>query len=363
MKSLAKLLRTGAIVMMCACTSSFAADQTTPKRFPWDRRPMKCFAPEAIPTSPLCAELPNWPDWSGTSSRVQSLFTEPDFDLIARAERELADSTQTFPNGDYYFDAWYWALYVMFDQQPTRYRETLEKWKTATGGEGHVLLAEVMMRIGEGWEARGSGFANTVSPEAWAIYRARLEEADALLVSAPPALKKTGAWHALNLSLALQLNQERGADGPAFRSAVAVWPTYARIYKMAISLSSPRWGGSFNDVEAVVRYAYEKTKATEGAAWYANLYTDYFVGSSQYTLRDSNANWTLMKKGFRDAMGKPGTDGRLFSFAMMACQVRDREEAKRLYDLIDQLPEAMRPKNTTGDPCRMFANGADPKGI
>ena len=71
----------------------------------------------------------------------------------------------------------------------------------------------------------------------------------------------------------------------------------------------------------------------------------------------------LMKKGFRDAIGKAGADGRLFSFAQMACQMRDREEAKRLYALIDEVPEAKRPKNTTTDACRMVANGADPKGI
>ena len=52
------------------------------------------------------------------------------------------------------------------------------------------------------------------------------------------------------------------------------------------------------------------------------------------------------EKGFRDAIGKAGIDGRLFSFAQMACQMRDREEAKRLYALIDELPEAKRPKNT-----------------
>jgi hypothetical protein len=39
--------------------------------------------------------------------------------------------------------------------------------------------------------------------------------------------------------------------------------------------------------------------------------------------------------------------------------MRDREEAKRLYDLIDQLPEAHRPKATATDPCRKFANGIE----
>jgi hypothetical protein len=219
-----------------------------------------------------------------------------------------------------------------------------------------------MLRWGEAWAARGGGFANTVSPEAWKIYEAKMIEADVLLDSMPAALKKTGAWHVMKLSFAMQMDAPRGAGGRVFRSAVAAWPEYGRVYKVAINFSLPQWGGSFADVESVVRYAYDKTKAREGATWYATLYTDTFVGSSRYTLRESKVNWTLMKNGFRDALGKPGTDGRLFSFASMACQMRDREEAKRLYELIDQLPEAKRPKMST-DPCRMFADSGDPKGI
>jgi hypothetical protein len=359
MKMLARILGGAIIAVGLLATSGIAytADATA-KRYPWDRRPGKCFLPDAIPNSPMCAESPNWTDWAGTSTSVQRLFAEPDFDLIARAESELAESTERFPSGEYYFDAWYWALDVMFGQQPDRYGEALQKWKAAAKGKGQVLLAEAMSRRGEAWEARGPGVANTVSPEAWKIYESKMREADAVLDSAPAALKKTGTWHVMKLSVVMQMGGKLGSGEDVFKAAVAAWPEYGRVYKTAINFSMPQWGGSFAEVEEVAQYAYDKTKATEGATWYATLYTDTFVGSSRFTLRDSDVDWELMKKGFGDAMGKPGTDGRLFSFAAMACQMRDRSEAKRLYDLIDKLPEAKRPRMTT-DPCRKFANGID----
>ena len=132
-----------------------------------------------------------------------------------------------------------------------------------------------------------------------------------------------------------------------------------RLYKPAVNQSLPEWGGNFADVEAIARYAYDKTKATHGAAWYAALYTETFAFNTRYGLRDTKVNWSLMKRGFGDALNSQEFGDRLlFSFARTACQMRDRAEAKRLYELIDALPESKRPKVTATDPCRAFANGA-----
>ena len=246
----------------------------------------------------------------------------------------------------------------MFRNQPTRYADILEKWKAATGGEGYVVLAEAMAREGEGWEARGRGYGNTVSKEAWAIYLRQIKEAESLLDSASRSLKATGSWHALKLALAYQLGANRGTEAPEFQKAVAAWPYYKRLYNTAINYSMPQWGGDFDDVEAVAQYAYDKTKATDGAAWYSVLYTETFAFHGSYGLPDTKVNWPLMKRGFGDALKNPIFGDRLlFSFARTACQVQDRAEAKRLYELIDALPESRRPKNPTTDPCRAFANG------
>ena len=340
-----------------------------PKRFSWDQRPGKCFAPDVPQGSPMCAERPNWPNFADTVSRVQLLFAQGDFDLIARAERELASSDQrfsvsnpTYSTGEYYFDAWYWALNVMFKGDPTRYADTLAKWKAATGDAGYVVLAEALAREGEGWEARGTGYASTVSKEAWTIYHRKLQEAESLLDAADPTVKSAGSWHAEKLRLAYQLNAEKGTEAPEFRKAVSAWPYYKRLYMTAINYSMPEWGGSFEDVEAIARYAYDKTGTTDGAAWYAVLYTETFASNSKYVLRDTQVDWPLMKRGFRDALNtKIFGDRLLFSFARTACQMKDRAEAKRLYELIDALPEAPRPKNATTDACRIFANET-PKG-
>lgn len=357
-----------AVITACLIPLAFAEDApqvTPPKRFSWDRRPLKCFAPDVPPGMRMCAEASNWPDWVDTVSRVQLLFAEADFELIARAERELGFSDQRFSatdpthtTGEYYFDAWYWALYVLFGRDSGRFADTLEKWKAATGGAGYVILAEALAREGEGWDARGTGYAGTVSKEAWAIYTRQLEEAESLLDSASPALKSTGSWHAVKLRLAYQLGAKKGTGAPEFQRAVAAWPYYMRLYNTAVNYSMPEWGGNFDDVEAIAQYAYDKTKATSGAAWYAMVYTEAFSSNSKHVLRDTKVNWPLMKRGFGDALNNPMFGDRfLFSFARTACQVQDRAEAKRLYELIDALPEPRRPKNTTTDPCRAFANG------
>ena len=151
-------------------------------------------------------------DYPETVSRVGDLFIEPDFELVARAERDLAYSDQRFASGDYHFDAWYAGLQRLFEYQPERGRRAVEKWKSLLGSDGSVALAEALILYGEAWEARGPGKANTVSPEGWKLYGANLEKSLAVLDQAPPKIKAIPTWNALRLGYPLAaIRQEAGS--------------------------------------------------------------------------------------------------------------------------------------------------------
>ena len=168
------------------------------------------------------------------------------FELIGQAEKKLAFSDQRFADGKYYFDAWYQAMNSMFYRQPARYAKTLEKWKAVNPDSGTVIIADALFHLGQGWEARGEGYANTVSKEGWEIYRRKLEEADAVIDSAPDDIKRTAPWYQIKLSIAYQTADAARAQS-TFRAAVDAWPYYDRLYKTAINYSMPRWGGGFDE--------------------------------------------------------------------------------------------------------------------
>ena len=86
---------------------------------------------------------------------------------------------------------------------------------------------------------------------------------------------------------------------------------------------------------------------------YVLVYEQAFRDVGRTTLRDSAVDWTLMKNGFKDfeATGRTPA-GAWRNFANLACQMRDRAEARRLYALADSVE---RDPSAASDACRTFA--------
>jgi len=124
-----------------------------------------------------------------------------------------------------------------------------------------------------------------------------------------------------------------------------------------MQFAHPKWGGSFEVMDGIARFAAEKTRERLGVAMYAVLYERLFRGDSAYTLRDANVDWTMMKQGFRDVeshgIGQPWI---WKNFAGLACQIRDRDEARRLYGVYDRIRNSDVPE--AADSCRLFATAS-----
>ncbi|HEY5896189.1 MAG TPA: hypothetical protein VIV54_01405 [Burkholderiales bacterium] len=329
-----------------------------PKRFPWDHRPNKCFLPtgDGLPHGPMCAEPARWPNYAETKHHLDMLLAEQDYDLIEQGEREVGFSRERFDSGEYLFDAWFASLDTFSDAWGERAKAVAEGWAKAKGREGYAPLAQGLVLYHEAWKARGRGYASTVTPEAWAIFYRKLDEADAMLDTASPKVKGMGPWYLAKLRIAFVRQDKRPTVPGLLERATAAWPEYLPLYSVAMTFASPRWGGSFEEMDGVARYALERTKGTRGAAMYAMTYERYFrgAGDGQATLKDSAVDWALMKQGFRD-LEKDGKAPEWIprNFAALACQMRDRDEARRLYELYERRKTAgpAEPDN----PCRAFA--------
>mgnify|MGYP003694106293 CR=1 FL=1 len=140
-------------------------------------------------------------------------------------------------------------------------------------------------------------------------------EADALLDSMPAALKKTGAWHVMKLSFAMQMRRAAGRWRTSIpvcgcgMASMAVFTRQQSIYRcrsgVVVLLMSSPWCGTPTTKR-------KPTKVLPGTQLCTRTLSR---AAADTTLRDSKVNWTLMKNGFRDALGKPGTDEPSLQFA------------------------------------------------
>ena len=321
------------------------------KRYPWDQRQPKCFLPDALPAGPCRAN--DWPDYGETKRHVDQLLMVGDPDLLDRAENELGYSDKRFPSGDYYFDAWFYSMDMMLKYQSQPLYKVVDGWGKAKGEGGYVKLAETLLRFGEGQQA-GRGFSNTVTREATDIYWRKMREANQILDSASDRLKHTGPWYVVKLRLVSQLPELKKSRDGLLAEAAKVWPEYTRLYIAAMEYSLPAYGGSYEEVEKIARFAVESTKAKWGTSWYAIVYNQMARFVCQCTLTDAKFDWDLMKQSFRDyeARGR-GSESVFRAYANMACVVRDRKEARRLLEAADKMSSDRSPDPP--DPCREFA--------
>jgi len=357
------MLRIGApgtllILALCSpgCDAQVVASPSQQK-YPWDQRPNKCFlGSTGTPVPSFCAEPVDWGDSDTTWQHAFQLMADEDFDLLERAAREVGFQSGKFRSGDYLFEPWTVALKSVFENDERAY-ERARRWQESKGDQGFARLAMAFAKRGQALRARESGYSNGVGPEGWELFYRKLEETDVLLNQAPAQLKQTGSWHVLKLEVIYESPKFRAARADVLAAAVRAWPDSAMIYGVPMRFARPDWGGSYAMMDSVAKLALQNTRERLGAAMYARVYEQAFRATTRLSLRKSAVNWSLMKQGFRDLESRGiGLPGIWKSYAALACQMHDKEEARRLYVVYDRLRTT--PESDEADPCRLFATSS-----
>lgn len=333
--------------------ATLAQSPAATKAYPWDLRPKKCLLEQARMT-PSCREPESWIDFVESVRRIQILLADPDSELLERAAAEVALTEARFDTGQYLFEAWYLATRSQLatpDPQTTKY---IEQWSSNRAASSPALLTQALALFGEAWSVRGQGVAATVSPEAWMLFNQKLQLADSTLESAAQNLKNSGPWHLLKVQISFDSSEMRGRRLDILDKAASAWPDSTMLYEAPMSRSQPKWGGSFALMDGIARLAANKAKTRTSASMYALVYERAFRGNSQYSLRESDIDWKMAKRGFQELQSAGTNPNWLWkNFAQLACQMRDRDEARRLYQLNDSLNRIA--ESNTPDACRVFA--------
>jgi tetratricopeptide (TPR) repeat protein len=176
---------------------------------------------------------------------LRALLAERDFDALearfaaARAARDSHEAT-----------ALLWALEDLTSDQHLG----LEEWVGARPESVAARLTLAERELARAWEARGTGFAHTVSAEARRTMRARLERALAL---AGEVADRDPRWldaRRLQIQCA-QLLGDGALARRAFEAALAVDPSHYGVWSSYQNLFSRRWGGSYEAQEELARAA------------------------------------------------------------------------------------------------------------
>lgn len=221
--------------------------------------------------------------------------------------------------------SWQASLIAGIDALPNR-----DPWlRDMLAGRLHIDMA---------WEARGRGFADTVTDEGWKGFFSNLKLARDCLVRAHTVAPEMADSCSQMIVVAMGGSDTLKED-PAkwFRLGLAAQPDYHHLYLNYLGSLLPRWGGTYDQMLAAGLEAIREPRYDTLAPW-------HFIMSVESVCRDMGRPWVLLQSpkvydlvaqtfdGYAKACG-PGR-GNYFAAARVAIAIRagKLDEARKVHE-------------------------------
>lgn len=206
--------------------------------------------------------------------------------------------------------------------------QKIQALKNAKPNTAYPILVEAQYWVTYAWIARGGGFADSVTPEGWKLFRERLTKANAVLVNNKKIASTLPDWYGLMVAVNTGLNSSQEEQDKYFIEGFTRYKTYLPLYIAKRNSIEPKWGGSWQAVDNFINWAANNTKSTEGLSLYSRLYFGVFDNM----LRDANfweatlVSWPKFQQGFEDLIRlNPKSLFHLNVYASMACEAGDKK--------------------------------------
>lgn len=218
----------------------------------------------------------------------------------------------------------------IFDNQPdwSKSLARIEDLKKKFPNKAFVALAEVRYWIDYAWDARGGGYASSVTPEGWKLFHERLEKAEKILNETKSYSAEIPTWYVHMIIVQSALGRSEKDRDKTFLEGAKRYRSFYSTYFTMLSYLRPQWGGSWETVDNLVKWSVGNTKEIDGNSMYARL---YWVASEEMPegetlFKNTRASWPKMKKGFEDLMARhPKSNWNLNNFAKFACEAGDKK--------------------------------------
>jgi hypothetical protein len=195
-----------------------------------------------------------------------------------------------------------------------------------------AVLALTDAMIGYGWKARGTGFADTVTPEGWRLLKDRTASVDGVLTEIGRRVPRTPDWYCAMIDAGRMEGWDRGRVDALFEEAVALEPTYLHVYSAMARYLTPRWQGEEGDWEGFAERSADQLGGREGSVVYGHIawqISKLFRGADFY--KQNRVSWDRVKQGFIDREALYGFSVRnLNAFCQLAGAAADRETTRAL---------------------------------
>jgi hypothetical protein len=252
----------------------------------------------------------------------QEKFAE--LDCLADAAR---NTKAMFPGGGWKLRNIYIGLDSPRPGHPTqedwsRHLELMERWTKQNPRSVTARIALADSYISFAWDARGDGYADSVSESGWKLFNERMDKAKTILDNASDLARKCPNWYLAMQRVARAQNWDPTRFKALFEQAIAFEPGYQYYYRVYADQLQPKWGGEEGDPARFAKEVADRVGGDAGDLLYFQI-ADAIVCACQET-EFGHFSWPRLQKGFATLEKKDRASLlNVNSFALMASKSGD----------------------------------------
>jgi hypothetical protein len=167
---------------------------------------------------------------------------------------------------------------------------------------GHSSMASAIYAeslFATGYVYRGIDVAANVSGASWQKFSEYIERAHDVFDASADEGHECPLWSRGYFQISLSDGSSDQRRRERFEHALTFDPHDINIHFARAYQLTPRWGGSYDEIEVFAREAIGRTSDVLGCALYARIYWSL---KDTYNLPETLADWGLLKAGFRDLL-------------------------------------------------------------
>jgi hypothetical protein len=275
-------------------------------------------------------------------ARISQLLESGDYGQLDSEAQQIRRGKDRLVGGGWKLNTFYAVVSVPSDGSSDwqGHISKLKKWvaKNPQSASARVALATAYM--GWGGEARGTGYANTVSQESWKLFEERAGIAKATLVEAARLTEKCPGWFFAMQNVARAEGWSKSDEKELFDQAISFQPGYYYFYQNHAEFLLPKWYGAEGETQAFINEATANVPEPDGSMLYFELTNSVACqcDPDRDTMKD--ISWSKVKQGYANIEQLYGTVNiKNNRYAYMAYMSGDKAAAQQAFALIGDNPD------------------------
>lgn len=269
---------------------------------------------------------------------IRELLSEERFaglDCIADGART---SKARFASGGWKLNVFYLAIVEpqghATNEDWAAHLATLDRWVSARPKSVTARVAMADAYTSYAWNARGSGLADTVTPNGWKLFSERIDRAKEILQEASKLDAKCPHWYEVMQTVALAESWDLTRATQLLYQAIRFEPDYQYFYRNHANYLEPQWNGAEGDAEAFAEAAADRVSGEKGDVLYFQIATQLICGC-RVEERLKRLSWPRIQNGVAALEKQYGPSLiNLNLLAYMATKKNDAIVAKKAFDRI-----------------------------